>query len=33
MFWVILAFFANFEAKRAQNGPKNGKKIFKRESE
>jgi hypothetical protein len=33
IFAVILALFANFEAERAQNGPKNEKKILKRESE
>jgi hypothetical protein len=28
MFWVILALFANFEAERAQNSPKNDKFFF-----
>ncbi len=27
-FWVILTFFANFEAERAQNGPKKQKIFF-----
>ncbi len=34
IFWVMLALFANFEAKCAQNGPKKTKNLFlKRESE